>query len=161
MRAICQTICYLVSLFFLLFFGSFFDTAFRQAGFHAKHLLPGVPLPRITEFFIGHHHLPGYLVLFPWLAFVGGPLLSSPATCLDRDASTFFLRFVTYLMVEAFVFLLFVFALAAPFVPYYGVMEDFHESTVEFTCRLTFWGMLCLLVVGAIFRLTRRHAPRT
>ncbi len=160
MRVTCQIICYVVTLLALLFLGSLFDTAFRQTGFHAAHLLGGKPLPRITEFLISHHHLPGYIVLFPWLAFVGAPLFSSPATRDFWEPSGFFLRFAAFLATEAFILLLFVFAIALPFIPYYGVMEDSRESTSEFTVRLAFWGAVCLVVVAAIVRFYRyRRRP--
>lgn len=158
MRAACQIICYLVTLLGLVFLGGLFDIAFWQTGFQAKHLLGGRPLPEITIFLINHHHLPPYLVLFPWLAFVGAPLLISPVKPGFWESSSFLLRFTTFLTVETFVFLLFLFAIALPFIPYYAVLEPDHESAIEFACRLTFWGVVCLLAASVIFGWIRRRS---
>jgi hypothetical protein len=153
-------IVYLSAFAIVWILGNLLDTAFWQARFHADHILAGKPLPAITKFFIDHHHLPPHLVLFPWIGFVGAPLLTRATSRSYWDLRSFALRFLAFLSSELLLFLVFLFALFIPFVPYYGVLEPFRQSTIELWVRIIFWCSLAATVALFLFRIIQVRNDR-
>jgi len=159
MRALYQIVCYTFTLFIALFVGSVFDEAFEQAYFWAKHVLGNRPLPMITDILIRHHDMPFYVILLPWLLFVGAPLLSLRTAEKYWDSTDFFLRFITFSVIETLAFLIFLFAVANPFIPQWVGMESLQEGKVEFTLHFLFWIVSCLVLLGVLIRIIQLRHP--
>lgn len=157
MKAASQVIIDLTSFMVAFVLGSVFDTAFWQAGFHAKKLLGGKPLPTGTEFFIKHHHLPAYLALFPWLWLVGAPVFTLHATRHYWDGPSFVLRFLAFISCEVLLVLMWLLFLFPPFVTYYGVLQSNEQSIPGLVARLLFWLVVLTIL---IFGLCRTHQIR-
>ena len=152
MRVTTQVILYASSFVVLLILGNLFDIAFWQARFHAEHLLGNKPLPRISQFFIAHHHLPAHLSLLPWFGLVGAPLLALSPTQSFWEPHAFAFRYLAFLSIELLLFIVLLLALALPFIPYYAVLEPFSQSTTELVVRIIFWLTAALIGVLAIRR---------
>lgn len=158
MRIISQVFIYFVTWVIVLILGNFFDDGFFQAGIHAKKIMGDKPLPILFQFFVEHHHLPGHLALLPWLGFVGAPLLALSTAKQYWDVPLFTLRFLAFFSCEFLLFLVLIFAILMPFIPYYGLLQNFEESATELAVRLMFWGGLIgvlILGVGRLLQIRR------
>ena len=157
MRIASQIVLYVSSFVVLLILGNFFDIEFWQARFHAEHLLGNKPLPIISQFFITHHHLPAHIPLLPWLALVGAPLVTRSTVQSYWEPQSFVFRYLAFLSIELFLFIVLLLALALPFIPYYGVLEPPRQSVPELVVRAVFW----LLAASVVFlAIRRRHQFR-
>src|ERR1700677_4566629 len=96
MNRFLQILCYAISFLFLLSFGFFFENITDQYVRTLQDDLPGKPLPAITLFVIQNPLSIPYLILFPWLIFVGFPLL--PFVRISYwDLNFFLLRFAVFM----------------------------------------------------------------
>ena len=158
MHKTCQIICYVFSWFAVRFLGGLFDTAFGKISLLKQQVWGGMPLPVITEFFGAHRHLAAPLLLLPWLAFVGLPLVSSPATRDYWQPTGFFLRLAALLSAEGCLLLLYVFAVTSalpgsnPFVSYFGRLETRAETWPEWASDWVVWAVILLMVAAATLR---------
>ncbi len=102
MRAASQIAVYLSTFLFLLLLGILLDTAFWQASIQAEQFLGTLDrLPRISDLFMSNTRLPLYLLLYPWLAFAGTPLIRRKWASDFWDPMSFVLRFTAFCCVEA------------------------------------------------------------
>ena len=157
-----QIIFYSASFLVVLFIGNVFDDAFWQAHFSVEKLLNGKPLPAISQFFITRHHLPGHLMLLPWLALVGGPFLTRNAAKNYWDFQAFVLRYLAFLSCELMLFLILKTALTLPFISFYEVDEPPPYSATESVVRLFFWSAFLAIVFAAFRRAHQfRNGPKS
>lgn len=148
-----QICLYCASFAAVLLCGNLFDFAFWQAGFHARHLLGEKPLPPLSQFLITNHQVPAHLLLLPWLALVGWPLLTTAAGRSYWEPQSFALRYLAFLSCEFLLFGVLALALAMPFIPLYRVIEAGHEaSPVELTVRVIFWLLAALVILLVVRR---------
>src|ERR1700722_14350191 len=75
MNKFLQIVCYVALFLLFLAIGNFFEFITEDYQLTLQDDLPGKPLPFGTLFLIKNHLAISYLFLFPWLVFVGLPLL--------------------------------------------------------------------------------------
>ena len=84
-----QVGCYTVTFLVAWLLGTWFQEAFWQLGVQAKHVFGTRPLSAISQLLIDYQRMITYLFLFPWLGFIGLPLLTGatdPLTPRRRPA---------------------------------------------------------------------------
>ena len=152
MKKVPQIIFYSASFFAVFLIGNLFDEAFWQTHLRVESLLGGKPLPAISQFFITRHHLPGHLMMFPWLALIGGPFLTRNAAKNYWDLQAFILRYLAFLSCELILFLVLKTDLTLPFISRYLIDEPPPNSTAEIVVRLVFWSAVLAIIFAAIYR---------
>lgn len=145
-------IFYSASFFAVFLIGNLFDEAFWQTHFRVEQLLGGKPLPAISQFLITRHHLPGHLMMLPWLALVGGPFLTRNAAKNYWDLQPFIFRYLAFLSCELILFLALKTALTLPFISRFEIEESPPNSTAETVVRLIFWSAVFAIFFAAIYR---------
>ena len=95
-----QVSCYAVTFVTALYAGMFFAFLISSEQDTLQNQFPGQPLPAVLLFFIKNPDVAYYLFLYPWLGFIGLPLISSLTSYWETDG--FLLRFSLFLPVEIF-----------------------------------------------------------
>ncbi len=162
MRAVCQIICWLAVLLFLVYVGDVLDTAFWQAGIHARKLFAdmpmhppyqGWPLSRdFTPFLWDNHQLIPHVMILPWLVAITSVALSRGS---PFELGDFLLRFLTVVVIEVGIFLVLLWTLIQPFVSYIGTGQPPGLTTVEMVSRAIFVVAVMASASGMLWRLIR------
>ena len=157
-----QVLSYLVSFLLVLCVGYLFECLFPGEFLKVQHELPGRSLPGAYEFLNQNISIVHYLFLFPWLGFVGLPLLV-PARIPYWDTNLFLLRFSIFLPLEL---LLLVFISFVCYLPYVTLLDGMSEgpgpppTLIETSVSAAFWFCVALLAVVAIWRSAKRSKPK-
>jgi hypothetical protein len=145
---------------FLLSFGCFFEFITDQYARILQDDLPGKPLPAITLFAIGNPLSIPYLILFPWLIFVGFPLLPFVRTSY-WDLNFFLLRFAVFMPTVLLMCWILIFSYISPFIAISGGFSDSDKvplpTPIEIGSLCVFWGFTALIVGGAVWRAFKRQ----
>jgi hypothetical protein len=152
MNKFVQTVSYLISFIFLLLLGSLIYLGLGHYNFYAAELFDGKPLPGITMGMISIKASIPYLLLFPWLGFVGVPFVRRTGDYWDTQF--YLLRFSFFLLIEALLCFLIATAFALPFIALiYGEIENPHLNTTELFIRGGFWITAAGIIAMAIWRI--------
>jgi hypothetical protein len=158
MNRFLQILCYAISFLFLLSVGCFFENITDQYVRTLQDDLPGKPLPGLTLLFIRNPLSIPYLILFPWLIFVGFPLLPFVRVAY-WDLNFFLLRFAVFMPALLLTSWVLTLSYVIPFIGISGGMSDEVPplTPVEFWSRCVFWCFTALIVVGAVWRAFKRQ----
>lgn len=115
MQRLPQIFLLLVALLLAVCAGMFFDIVFRDAGSHFRFVLDGKPLPAVLELLASGQCLALLLMMLPWFALAGLPLLTRAASQKYFDVASFSLRFLAFLLAEGLLILFFALVLWVPF----------------------------------------------
>ena len=114
LRIGCQVGIFMLSLFGLLILGPFMETVFFQASLWTERAFGGKEMPAITAAFYRNYRCVRYVMLIPWIGFVGLPWFSSSATRAYWEVSSFVLRFAAFITIEILIFTIFFVSIVAP-----------------------------------------------
>jgi hypothetical protein len=158
MNRFLQLLCYAISFFFLLSFGCFFSFIADQYASTLQNDLPGKPLPASTVFLMRNPLSIPYLILLPWLIFIGLPLFPF-IRCSYWDINFFLLRFSVFISTVVLICWFLILSYVLPFIGISGGMSDTVPplTPVEFWARCVFWCFTALIVVGAVWRAFKRQ----
>jgi len=162
MNKFLQVVSY-VALFLLFFaIGNVFQNCTDDYVSALKDDLPGKPLPECTLFLISNHLAISYIFLFPWLLFIGLPLLPFVREPY-WDANQFVVRFSAFLSVELLLLFIVSFFYVIPFIGISGGMSDEGPpplTWVELSMRGLFWLTFLLILGAALWRALGNRKPK-
>jgi hypothetical protein len=157
MNKFLQISTYAVGFLLALGVGNVFGSLISAEADQLKCEMPGRPLPLVLLFFIQNHFIVSYLFLFPWLGFVGLPLLP-----LVRgpywDANLFLLRFSVFLTLEILLICFFSITCYSPFIWMSGGLAEVGPPPLtwaEASMRGLFWFSVLLLLISFTMRVLR------
>lgn len=158
MNKFLQIVCYLITFLLAFEVGNFFEFLIPSETYTLQNSLPGKPLPGLLVFFINNHYAVSYFFLFPWLGFIGLPLLSGVRGSY-WDASSYLLRFSVFVSTEVFLICLLACTCYSPFIGIITGMSDKEPELtwVEHAARGLFWATVLYLLVALVMRLFRKR----
>jgi len=156
-----QTLCYAVTFMLVFVMGNMFGDLISGEAERFREAMPGRPMSVPLEFFSKNHFAVSYLLLFPWLAFVGLPLFTARESYWD--ATLFLLRFSVFVPIELTLLCFFAFTYYSPNIQTPGGMSELPPPSLtwfELSMRGLFWSSVLILVIGTALRLIRNRKTR-
>ncbi len=150
MAAALQIITVVATLALAIFLGTIFTDGFFQASIHAQELRGDMPLPYASSILFQNYRALIYVMILPWIAFVGTPVLSRTKGLPENDL--FLLRFAAFVAVELLLTVLFLFFLLLPFIPYYALMDMRPNTRLECIATFGFWIILAIMLTLIFYR---------
>ena len=145
------------SLFTVVCGGYAFEEFIRSVGAHFSMAIEGKRLPDLFEWLAGRHGLVQLLMLLPWFALVGLPLLTDTGARQYWDTGSFALRYLVFLTVELLLVLMFFFLLSTTFSAIYLPLLH-HHSGPDLPLGWIVVVLTGLLTVGAVVRIVQRRS---
>jgi len=152
LRIACQLGILIISLFVLLILGPFMETVFFQASLWTERAFGAKEMAALTASFYRNYRCVTYVMLIPWIGFVGLPWFSLSATRAYWDVSSFALRFAAFITVEILIFALFLVAIVAPWFNVLKVLDGSPHNPIE----LGWCAAFCIFAGSAVLALLWR-----
>lgn len=157
MSRLLQLVCYASTLACVLLIGGVLgELSWQSKAYWHWSLGSYTPQPTATKFFQEHWQITTYLMLFPWLAFIGLPLVFKSQSTSYWDIQSFFLRLCTFILVEAVIILVILVSLFAPAAGILMAMPPRYVWLLDSCVQYSFWLCTALLAGLVIARCWRR-----
>jgi hypothetical protein len=154
---ILQILLLVASLLIVIIAGYAFEEFIRTVGAHFSIAIGGKRLPEIFEWLAGRRGLIQLLMLLPWFALVGLPLLTDAGVRRYWEPGSFALRYLAFLTAELFLVLMFFFCVSTTFSAIYLSLLH-HHSGPDLPLGWIVVVLTGLLTVGAVVRIGQRRS---
>lgn len=149
MSRLLQLICYASTLVCVLLVGRVLgELSWQSEAYWHSAMGSYTPQPSATKFFQEHWQISTYFMLFPWLAFIGLPLVFKSQSTSYWETQSFFLRLCTFILVEAVILFAILVSLLAPAAGILTAMPPRDVRLLDSCVQYSFW--LCTALLAGL-----------